>query len=88
MKFKYAITYARLNPDLNGPEEVKAAFAEHIKEAEKVGLKVPFWGSPWGTVEGLMVVYEFDDISKYEKFMEGNRKNPFHAGRTHLIMEW
>ena len=87
MKFKYAVTYARLNPGLK-MDDVKPAFEEHIKEAKKVGLKVPFWGSPWGTTEGLMIVYEFDDMSKYEEFMEGDRKNPFHSGRTHLVMEW
>ena len=85
MEFKYAITYASLNSDV---EDVKAAFAEHIKEAEKVGLKVPFWGSPWGTSEDMVIVYKFDKMSDYEKFMAGDRKNPFHGGRTHLIFEW
>ena len=88
MNFRYAVTYAQLKPDISGTEAVKAAFAEHIREAEKVGLKVPFWGSPWGTTEGLMIVYEFDDVGKYEIFMAGDRKNPFHLGRTHLVMEW
>ena len=47
MKFKYAITYAKLNPDIAGnPDDVKKAFEAHVKEAEKNGLKVPFWGSP------------------------------------------
>ena len=58
MKFRYAITYAKLSPDVSGTEAVK--------EAERHGLKEPFWGSPWGTSEDIVIVYEFDDISKYE----------------------
>jgi hypothetical protein len=59
MKFRYAITYAKLSPDVSGTDAVKGAFDEHIKEAEKHGLKVPFWGSPWGTSEDIVIVYEF-----------------------------
>ena len=88
MKFRYAITYAKLSPDVNGIDAVKKAFGDHVKEAEKYGLKVPFWGSPWGTTEGMVIVYEFDDTSKYEAFMAGDRKNPFRDGRTHMVMEW
>ena len=88
MKFKYAITYAKMNPELDGVEAVKKAFEAHIKEAEKNGLKVPFWGSPWGTSEDIVIVYEFDDISKYEKYMQSDRKNPFSGGRTNVVIEW
>ena len=85
MKFRYAVTYAKLNSDV---KDVKAAFAEHIKVAEKAGLKVPFWGSPWGTDDDIIILYEFDKISLYEKYMEEDRKNPFHGGRTNLVFEW
>jgi hypothetical protein len=43
MKFRYAITYAKLSPDVSGTEAVKEAFGDHVKEAERHGLKVPFW---------------------------------------------
>jgi hypothetical protein len=88
MKFRYAITYAKLSPDVSGTEAVKKAFGDHVKEAERHGLKVPFWGSPWGTSEDIVIVYEFDDISKYEKYMEADRKNPFTGGRTNIVIEW
>ena len=88
MKFRYAITYATLSPDVSGVEDVKKAFDDHVKEAEKHGLKVPFWGSPWGTSEDIVIVYEFDDISKYESYMEADRKNPFTGGRTNIVIDW
>ena len=89
MKFRYAITYGNLNPDLSGADAVKKAYGDHIKEAEKHGLKVLFWGSPWGTTENQLIVYEFDDISKYENFMNTtDRKTPFTGGRTHFVIEW
>jgi hypothetical protein len=56
MKFRYAITYALLNQYV---KDVKAAFSEHIKEAGKAGLGAPFWGSPWGTTESMVIVYRF-----------------------------
>jgi len=56
MKFRYAITYALLNQYV---KDVKASFSEHIKEAEKAGLGAPFWGSPWGTTESMVIVYRF-----------------------------
>ena len=89
MKFRYAITYAKLRSDLMGKaDDVKKAFEAHVKEAEKNGLKVPFWGSPWGTSEGMVIVYEFDDVGKYETWMFAERSNPFTDGRTHMVMEW
>ena len=88
MKFRYAVTYAIMADGLDSPEAVKKAFGDHIKVAEENGLKVPFWGSPWGTNEGVIIVYEFDDISKYEKFMEVDRKQPFTGDRTNIVMEW
>ena len=81
MKFRYAITYAKLSPDVSGTDAVKGAFDEHIKEAEKHGLKVPFWGSPWGTSEDIVIVYEFDDISKYEEYVQSDGRTPSPAAR-------
>ncbi len=88
MKFRYAVTYAKLHPDVSGVEAVKKAFSDHVKWAGENGLKVPFWGSPWGTNEDIIIVYEFDDISKYEKFMEVDRKQPYTSGRTNIVIEW
>ena len=71
-------------------DEVKKAFEEHKKAAEKHGLKVVFWGSPWGVSESVVVVYDLgESIASYENFMaSGERANPFTDGRTNLVYKW
>ena len=61
MKFRYAITYGQPKPDISGPEAVTKAFNEHIEEAEKHGVKVVLWGSPWGVSEGFVIIYDFGE---------------------------
>lgn len=88
MKFRYAITYGQPRSDTLNQEELMKTFNEHVEEAEKSGLKVVFWGSPWGVSEGFVIIYDFGDkIENYEKFMASSVP-PFTEGRTNLVLEW
>ena len=59
MKFGY-ISYGKSTPAFQAltPEERKKEFEKIGKEAEKVALKILFWGHPFGVSESIVVVYE------------------------------
>jgi len=94
VKFRYVITYGKLTSTLmeSTLEEITEELARHKKEAEKYGVKVLFWGSPWGVSEGLVIVYDSgESLDNYTKFMEAMtraRKQPFTDGRSNIVLEW
>lgn len=92
MNFRYAITYGKPSPklDTSKPDEIKKAFNKLTKDAEKHGLKVVFWGSPWGVSEGFVIVYDFNkNIGLYEKFASSLEiESPITDNRTDLVFEW
>ena len=92
MNFRYAITYGKPNPklDLSMPDEVKKAFNKYTKDIEKHGVKVVFWGSPWGVSEGFVIVLDFNkNIGLYEKFVASTDiESPIIEDRTNIVLEW
>ena len=65
-KFAYYIVYGNIAPKEGEPIE------DSFKKAEKLlnqyGLKLDFWGHPWGTTEDTVYVIK-GDIDKYEALM-------------------
>lgn len=90
VKFRYAITFGRMTPDFTKVmlKERSKALDQYKKEAEKYGVKVLFWGHPWGVSEGLVIVYDFgESIENYERFILAMRgKQPFTQARTNLVL--
>jgi len=92
MNFRYAITYGKPSPklDTSKPDEIKKAFNRLTKDVEKLGLKIVFWGSPWGVSEGFVIVFDFNkNIVLYEKLaMSTEIEWPITDNRTDLVFEW
>ena len=82
-----------MRPELaNKPmEDIMKEFDRHKEEAKKHGVNVVFRGSPWGTSEGVVVVYDIGSMENYTSFVEsggGGQTTPFMNNRTHLVLEW
>ena len=90
VKFRYAITFGNITPEFRKLmlEERSKALDPYKKEAEKYGVKVLFWGHPWGVSENLVIVYDFGEkIEAYEKFLLAMRgKTPTTDDRTNLVL--
>jgi len=93
MGYRYAITYGKPSEYLMGlkPEERAKAFEKHKEKAAKYGVKVLFYGHPWGTSESIVVVYDSgESIDNYSKFVsspETYEDIPYTEGRTNLVIE-
>lgn len=85
MKWRYAITYGYMKPDMTGEQLVKD-FAKYKAEVEKIGVKIVFWGHPFGVSENIVVVLDLggsmDDYLKIVTISE-----PFTNSRTNLVLE-
>jgi len=91
MKYRYAIAYSEMTPEFFSlSREERAEKMDAIKkEAEKTGVKLLFWGHPWGTSENAVIVYGFDEIDDYIGLMEAAPMGPyFTRTKTHLVITW
>ena len=84
-EIKYYVTYGNIGTfDLG---EVKKKFEEYAKAVETVGLKVVFWGAPFGVSEDAICVIK-GSYENYMKLMESDINPPFTGSRTNMVMTW
>jgi len=85
MEFKYFVTYGTFKPELMGAEGEKKAMAEWSKTVEENGMKVVFWGSPYGVAENAICVMKgtVEDLTKL-----ANLDPPYTASRTNMVITW
>jgi hypothetical protein len=87
MKMRYAITYGKMK-DFKTPDDAKKEYAKYKEAAEKAGLKVLLWGSPFGVTETSVVVVDFGgDMDKFVKFFS-TMNGPWTDSRTDFVLEW
>jgi hypothetical protein len=87
MKMRYAITYGNMK-QFKDSDETKKEYAKYKEAAEKAGLKLLLWGSPFGVTETSVVVLDFGgDMDKFVKFF-ANTQAPWTDSRTDFVLEY
>lgn len=85
MKWRYAITYGNMKPDTT-VEQLMKDFAKYKAEVEKTGVKMVFWGHPFGVSENIVVLYDVGgNMDNYIKV--ANLSPPFTDSRTDFVIE-
>jgi len=84
-EIKYFVTYGSWSPDLQGPDGIQKAMAEWSKTVEENGLKVQFWGAPYGVSENAICVMK-GTVENYTKLAALNA--PYSASRTNMVLVW
>ena len=84
-KIKYYVTYGYMNQELMdaGGEAIQKAMEKWTKTIEETGLKMVFWGSPFGVPENTIVVTKgaVDDYTKLAM-----KQSPYTTPRTNIVM--
>jgi len=85
LKFNYAITYGKMIPGWSF-EKIEQEMAKYKTDVEKGGIKIAFWGHPYGVSEDLVIVFEIGgDMDKYLKAVMG-ATSPMTDSRTDFVM--
>ena len=86
MRWRYAITYGKVKPGWTF-EQIGKEMAKYKADLEKGGVKVVFWGHPFGVSEGLVVVLDVGgNMDTYLKAVMGTSA-PYTDSRTHFVIE-
>lgn len=86
MKFGY-ISYVKMKPEFQAltTEERAKEFEKIGKEAEKLGLKMLFWGHPFGVSENMVCVYKSEKgLDAFFEFLT-TVDLPYTDSRTNMI---
>jgi len=85
MEIKYFVTYGTWRPELMGEQgaKIRKAMEEWSKTVEENGLKVKFWGSPYGVSENAICVMK-GAVEDYIKLAALNA--PYTASRTNMVL--
>ncbi|MCW4035930.1 MAG: hypothetical protein NWE75_01935 [Candidatus Bathyarchaeota archaeon] len=86
MKFGY-ISYGKSTPAFQAltTEERKKEFEKIGKEAEKVGLKMLFWGHPFGVSENMVCVFKSEKgLDAFFEFLT-TVDLPYTDSRTNMV---
>jgi hypothetical protein len=79
------ISYGNMKPGVTAEQLVKD-YAKYKAEIEKLGVKLVFWGHPFGTTENLVTVLDVNgDMNNYLKLM--GLESPYKDSRTDIVME-
>ncbi len=85
LELKYYVTYGKWLPEIRTPEKSSKAVEEWTKKVEESGLKIVFWGSPFGVSEDAIFVYK----GTAEDYMKlGPMEKPYTSDRTHMVATW
>lgn len=86
MEIKYYVTYGTWLPELMGAgtEAFQKAMEEWTKKVEEAGLKVVFWGVPYGVSENAIVVTK-GTVENYVKLAPLD--SPYTASRTNMVLK-
>jgi len=86
MKWRYAITYGKMKPGWTF-EQIEKEMAKFKADVEKAGLKLVFWGHPYGVSENIIAVFDIGgDMDKYLK-ASMSFSSPYTDSRTDFVME-
>lgn len=85
MQIKYYVTYGMNRVPDQSPEDFRKAFEEYKKAVEKVGLKILFYGAPYGVSEDCICVLE-GSYESYMKLMESQAIPPYTHSRTNMVL--
>ena len=86
-ELKYYVTYGSWNQELmgTGGDAITKAMEEWTKKVEEVGLKMVFWGSPYGVPESAIVVTK-GAVEDYLKLAPVD--SPYTGSRTNMVLTW
>jgi len=84
-EIKFFVTYGTWRPELQGLEGIQKAMKEWSKTAEENGLKVQFWGAPFGVSENAICVMK-GTVENYTKLAALNAS--YAASRTNMVLIW
>jgi len=85
MKWRYAVTYGKMKPGVTS-EQLKTDMLKYKTDVEKTGVKVVFWGHPFGVSENLIVV--LDDGGNMDNYLKTmNLTSPYTDSRTDFVLE-
>jgi len=85
MKWRYAISYGNMKPGDTG-EKLEKDVAKYKAELENVGIKMLFWGHPFGVSENVVWVLDLEgSMDKYIKTMDIT--SPITGQRTDFVLE-
>jgi len=85
MEIKYFVIYGTWKAELKNASGVKKAMAEFVKKVEEAGLKIQFWGSPYGTNENAICVMK-GTVEAYTKITM--METPYTNAKTHMVLIW
>ncbi len=83
-EIKYYVTYGKWK-DVGDEEASKKVMDEWTKQVEEAGVKIMFWGSPYGVSENAICVYK-GSIEDYSKL--AMMQAPYTDSRTHMVLTW
>ena len=85
-EIKYYVTYGSWLPELMGAgaEAIQKAMEDWTKKVEEAGLKVVFWGVPYGVSENAIVVTK-GTVENYVKLAPLD--SPYTASRTNMVLK-
>ncbi|TFH13921.1 hypothetical protein E4H04_11150 [Candidatus Bathyarchaeota archaeon] len=88
MDFRYAITYGKITAFTSG-DDIVARMRKYKTGVEKHGVKMVFWGHPFGVEEDIVVVLDFGgDMKKYMALsMDETLTAPYSGSRTNFVLE-
>jgi hypothetical protein len=83
-ELKCYVTYGSWNQELmgKGADAIQKAMEEWTKTIEEAGLKMVFWGVPYGVSENAMVITK-GAVDDYLKLAPLNA--PYTASRTNMV---
>ena len=85
MKWRYAITYGKMKPGWTS-ESIEKDMAKFKADVEKAGLKLVFWGHPYGVSENIIAVLDVGgDMNNYLKL--AGVSSPYTDSRTNFVTE-
>lgn len=83
MKWKYAVIYGTMNPGLTG-ETIEKEMAKYKTEVEKKGVKLVFWGHPYGVSENIVTVLDVE--GHMDTYINLGVTSPWTNDRTDFVM--
>lgn len=82
-EIKYFVAFGSWRPEIMG--EIPKAMEDWEKKVEETGLKLKFWGAPYGTSENAICVYK-GTVEKYNELVM--KQSPYTDTRTIMVLAW
>ena len=79
----YSITYRKMKPGWT-VESIEKDMAKYKADLEKTGVKVLFWGHPFGVTENIVVVYDVG--GNMDNYIKAISNTPFTDANAHFVL--